>query len=791
MSTISPAHPPYAANQSYSNDDAREPENVQHGKSDGPATVSMQGDIELVEEYDGEQRPHANSFDSETDPHALESHVVASNAATMSTEEGPDALLQSFVMIPDGSDVASASAKNPLVTDAQAKGQTLDETFPDDTAFHDAKEGPTLDDAFERLREAIHTPPEPSGLWALGNGAANLLGAVYHAGSTTAGAAVNAVTTLTSYAASGVASAALLVTGPATPPRCEQNWARAQQLAFDIRRQLNELNQSLAEIEGVEPEPLKGGHLDAPKLSGWQEIQRYHSQAIGLYKGVLGAVPQAAGGAVLAGVGFMGFGVLAVGPALIAMTAGAVLGLRSLLSIPANANRQAAVTHIEKLLPEINANIAELAHILSEENRRQQIGERLRVNLCMRRDQCVAMLQALQAADKAVNGVRTPDEMHDPVANPEPIVPLATLQSEETMRGEGLTAVVKARQALQQLVTLLTQAFKTLDSWLRAPSTWLAQTRSDRTQQRAEATFREEFKHTLHALANVEAAASEVTAQALRNLKAADPVTLVTKSGLRTDILIGQTLTHSILSSELGFGSVRYTDKAGTREEHHAVPSNLMTARAIARYIDAQALVNAQPAKAAPTSVKQAAAMAIASSVSKDPDGSYTIADPSGKLYTFLACAPTAYANLLAQRDGLSPAALMHAPVGRMTISDYSAALPGGVRHMEFEPQLDQNGAQVLKLRFVAASHSPARPEVGAERSFLDQYQDKLVSGQTPPISSDLSDMSQSQLRQHIQELESACAAQYALWKDEEARIVALSNWRNPLSEEKIQIGSF
>src|SRR5690606_4481639 len=121
--------------------------------------------------------------------------------------------------------------------------------------------------------------------------------------------------------------------------------------------------------------------------------------------------------------------------------------------------------------------------------------------------------------------------------------------------------------------------------------------------------------------------------------------TTVTDDALRADIHRGENLTRAILSSGPNFGAVQYTAKAGSAEHKYAVPSHLTTVRSIARYIDAQVISN----------TKNPDVAAKAPALSQGQDGVYTIADPDRNLYSFLASAPTAYADFSDPADkGLS-----------------------------------------------------------------------------------------------------------------------------------------
>lgn len=784
-----------------------------HGKQNEPQ-ARIFGSFALHDDYSPDAKRHAATAESQTDDALLDDFFIVDDAdpiVTVTAEHAEsvsaDDLLNSFILVPSaleplkgllnaphGAEVTAIPMASGESVSQAAQKPTLEEILDHGYAIFQA----ALDEDFEIIdpsSEGADNEPAYSVKTALAqalstawHGASTMAGTTLHTGATVVGAAYKIGAGLSGLFARGTAAQ--------LPPRSEQNRIRAQSLSASIQKHLLTLNKCVEKLGAKGVLPPRAGELDTSTLTTWQTLHTYKSQMVGAYVATVGALPAVAGGTVLTGAGVgMVTSLFAIVPGLAAMTVGATLALRKLMQIPANAKHEAVVAEIQDTLPAINADIAALEAILLEEQRRDQAAQRMHANIGMRYAQCRALNQAITQAEKAAYAVLTPAEL-DVRANRSkslPMVSATSLQHESTMRAKVLTQLTAARAALQSLFASLVDAAHALKSWMAYPSQWWAQSAAHQAQQAAEEKFRELFKSTLTSLSLEGTAPSHASAHAMEALKKAVPSTHVTQEELERDLRIGQALAQAIQASELGFGAVRYVLNAEIPDQHRAVPSNLMTVRAIARYIDAQAISDIEISKIdAKRNASPAPATSAAAIVSRDTDGAYIVADPEGKLYSFLAGAPTAYANLLAQETSLSPAEQIGAAVGRMTITDHSATFPGGARNMEFEPQFDASGAQILKMRFVQAGDSTFKPDAAVLKNDLREFSNKLVLN-TPlsTASDDLTGMSQTDLSAYIDRLGALMDTQRRLMAVESKQIQALWNWEHPLADELIQQSRF
>ena len=138
--------------------------------------------------------------------------------------------------------------------------------------------------------------------------------------------------------------------------------------------------------------------------------------------------------------------------------------------------------------------------------------------------------------------------------------------------------------------------------------------------------------------------------------------------------------------------------------------------------------------------------------VSKNPDGSYSIADPGRKFYGFLAGAPSAHGKFLDH----TPTDLLDMSVGRMVIYDYNQSFPGGKNTMEFEQTFDSNNKPVLTIRFSNQDRtSVSRHDPKAILTYIENQQDKMDTEIEPTKEIDFSDMSTDEIYAYQDKLKS------------------------------------
>ena len=347
----------------------------------------------------------------------------------------------------------------------------------------------------------------------------------------------------------------------------------------------------------------------------------------------------------------------------------------------------------------LKTSIQELNAIVGQEQQRKILGQRMMAIMVTRYSYCdalqFAITQAQQASVAPINehsqsARSSPQTTTYPSPKQTPSPPSS--DDEPSTSGATISALAKTRIALYNFIATLLEAFNIRLELMYFDSPKIRKEKANaKTEEEVKTEFRETYKNMLRKLGNDHAENSTVSASAVRaalkNLQAGGAApTPKTAYELRCDIKIGEKITHAILTSPPNFGAIVYTHKSGERVSNYAVPSSLTTVRAIAQYLEAQALSTPYPPATPPI-------------ISRDRSGAYTIADPSRRLYNFLAAASTAYPNFLHSTE-LAATCLQDANMSRMTIIDHRDTFPGGANKMEFDSQLDQRGNSILTVRF-------------------------------------------------------------------------------------------
>jgi len=649
-------------------------------------------------------------------------------------------------------DTLSALSTEPLDTSE----------IPDSLVFFDAQD--PLITAFEDLQDAIHAAlprqsepapiaeePPPSS-WQ-STFAAPLVG-VYNAAS-------NLVQRLTRTD----------VPAPIQNIDTNQHLERAAELSFKIEDQLHELDKDICAALGIPPPTLDAGRINPTPCTNWDQLRNFSAHARGFVTALLDTAPGVASGVAVGGVATTG--ILGIGGGVAAFCGGLILTLREARLFSGRQTNATVQNLIQSQLPEIQKNLEALDTYIRREEHRHTIGQRLMATMVMRNDYCRTLGQAIMGAEAALkvrlcvitasefeNGVPAPA-----VASPAPlpVAPQVVSHSDVPPRSTVLTQLAQTRDALYDFIASLIKGFNALSARVFPTA-----------DARDEKAFKEEYKTLLQELSSKHDSTlvPGVDVIAFENLKNGGASTTVTDDALRADIHRGENLTRAILSSGPNFGAVEYTARAGEFEHKYAVPSHLTTVRSIARYIDAQAISN----------TKNPADAAKAPALSLGQDGVYTIADPDRNLYSFLASAPTAYADFSDPADkGLSPG-LTDTGIGRMTITDYSSTFPGGANQMVFEAKIDETGAHILTVRFVKQDdESRLKPGQVTAVDMIKHHQRKLVLGQTPAETPDFTGMSIAEIETYLKNMTQVCEEQMALLQADSRQFDALNEWENPM----------
>lgn len=545
-----------------------------------------------------------------------------------------------------------------------------------------------------------------------------------------------------------------------------QRLERAAELAYQIEAKLERLSKSICKAGGITLSTPDAGRIDPVQLSTWDSLQNFSARTQGALTAILDTTEGVASGGIIAGVGATG--ILGIGFGAAALSGGTMLALKEMRQFPERAESRGVQNVISARLPGILTDLEELDAIIGQEEHRWEIQQRIMATISQRYDHCGALERQIIGAVRARARIEMACELENGI-------PVSVAHRDDSTRNTVLTQLAQTRDALYNFIASLIQGFNALSERMLFTLHASEAAAHAKAEKNTEEAFRNSYKAQLLDLSTIKNStlAANVDVIALQNLESSGTPTKVTDTALRADIAIGQNLTRTILSSGPNFGAVKYAAKIGAHERNYAVPSNLTTVRSIARYIDAQAISNARNPSAAAT----------APTLSQGQDGSYTIADPGRKLYSFLASAPTARANFSDTADVGPSAKLIDAGIGRMTIADYSRTFPGGANQMEFEPKIDKSGAHVLTVRFLnQPDESLFRPHQVTALDIIKNQRKRLATEQeqTPVETSDFTGMSLAEVEAYLDDMALVCEEQAQLLHDDYLQLAALNQWENP-----------
>ncbi|CAM3958991.1 hypothetical protein [Bordetella muralis] len=545
-----------------------------------------------------------------------------------------------------------------------------------------------------------------------------------------------------------------------------QRIERAAELACQIEEKLRRTDESICRESGFKLSTLDAGRIDPVQLSTWDSLQNFSARARGAVTAILDTTVGVASGVAIGGVGATG--ILGVGFGAAALSGGAILALTEMRQFPERAESRGVQNVINARIPGIQDDLNELDAIIGQEKHRWAMQQRIMATISQRYDHCGALERQIIGAVKARARIVMACELENGM-------PVSVAHRDDPTRSAALTQLAQTRDALYNFIASLIQGFNALSERMLFTLHASEAAAHAKAEQNAEEAFKISYGTKLRDLSTIKNSTliADADVTALQNLEKSGTPTKVTDTALRADLALGEHLTRAILSSGPNFGAVNCTARFGAYETKHALPSNLTTVRSIARYIDAQVISNARNPSAAAT----------APALSKGQDGTYTIADPERKLYSFLASAPTARANFSDTTDiGLS-AKLIDAGIGRMTIADYSRTFPGGANQIEFEAKIDKSGTNVLTVRFLNQSdESLFKPDQTTALDIVRNQRKKLATEQeqTPAETSDFTGMSLAEVEAYLDDMTIVCEEQVQLLHDDYRQLAALNKWENP-----------
>ena len=561
-----------------------------------------------------------------------------------------------------------------------------------------------------------------------------------------------------------------------------RNLKDARVLSFRLVDQLRYLDEQLGQITGVRvASSLDAGRMDRCTLSLHEKIQTHRAQLRGNVEAILDTTASLASGVAIGGVATTG--ILGSGLGAAVLGGATVLALKQLREFPDHATSRGIKAVLEIRQPEIRKTVEALEPLIHQEQHRQRIQQWMMATLLMYYSRALALSHAVGEAEKVFERrLKSPFLSHDisrtsprdmPKSMSRPSVLRQMTQLGETVY-DYLVPLVRTFH------TQCEHAFHYITCASSVETTVFAEWQ--KAAQAAEALFKENYAMMIHDVAGDEQSHDpglvdyvNVIARELLSQDDCRTTNMLVTGKLWSDVKIGRNLIRAILSSAPNFGAINYTTTdGGGKRYNYAVPGNITTVRAIARYIDAQAKTNAAHPGAATTAP---------AAISQSPDGSYTVADPDRMLYHFLAGAPTACANYLAApATGESTDVLQDTSIGCMTIADYSQMLPGGTNTMAFQSQLNKRGENILKVRFSVREHAAIGPDHDTVLSVIASRIHTLKDqAQTPAETPDFSSMTLAHLASYIETAKPARDEALTRIMESPREFEALANWVNPM----------
>lgn len=538
----------------------------------------------------------------------------------------------------------------------------------------------------------------------------------------------------------------------------ERNLARAGEVAVKIDAEMAKLNEQLRRMGGDALRVPDGERLNTPTLSAWDTLSRWNHQARGAMSAgltTLGwttaavAIPTAT--SVITSL--LGWTPTGIGINATATLGGAYLGLTALRDFPELASNRAALSLVESTLQALQPQFSELDNLIAQEQSRQTASERTMLVSLERGPRMEALQRELAQVGEALKTAPSA-----PVQGAATRHPVALGDGQE--RAQTLGLAQRAKSAFQSFFGSIARGLTSVGRFLadlpNVPGRLLEQRAAGKSEL---AYARGAGRAALNLLSSPREGGIVRDGVDVRTLRRAADAGGISQGldEVRRQMYIGENLTHALRdNASPAFGAIA----VGTGLQQVAATANLTTARAMAWYF-------AGAADAAERGNGQEPA------VTRNTDGSLSVADPDRKLYSFLMHAPSVYTGSMVGESSGEP--------GRLTLDDYRRGFPDGARGMQFETALDAQGAAELRIRFVADRARPVFTPLANEHGvLLTMYQALHSPAQAGERQADFSGWSREQLQAHQSSLLAALQRENTLLAGDQQQIHDLRDWQNP-----------
>lgn len=544
--------------------------------------------------------------------------------------------------------------------------------------------------------------------------------------------------------------------GVAVKPKTarEINLFKAESLASKVETEFDKLNENIRRAGGVPVLPDDPDRTDGPKLGLLDNLWRWkHAasggaaalQATALDTGVGLALPVVAGAAatVLDPVTGMALRGMAIATA-------AYRCMKSMLEFPQLVTDHQVVGMIKETLKNIQPDLNEFNGRLADERGRLDVEQRILLVGDVRRQKVVALKNEILHLDKALGVARVRKSVPTP--------------SDGSARASTLSVAGRARAAF-------TAFFAPIGRALDRVSRFFAQFAMPSTARRAAIEKEEAYvlskNRTLNAL-------REPVSGSLMNRHAS--LEVHTKERIEAagwilqkpleQLVLGENLTRTLLAQKQpNFGLLNYRAENAPAVVHR-IGATLITARALAWYLDTIADLSAQDRLESPGTPE----------VKRNADGSLSVSDPDRTLASFLMSVPVAYTATMAGLQGDSWDA-------GLRIDDPLSQLPAGMAGLRFESTLDETGQfNLLHLSFTPQGASSVYQPLANEKQIIQKLRAALESATTPagqPLQ-DYSDWPVEKLQQRSTELVAQQDREYAAYQQDQRQLQAIDTWKNP-----------
>lgn len=579
--------------------------------------------------------------------------------------------------------------------------------------------------------------------------------------STVVGTASSVARAVGGYLPGGSTPAAESASAAASQPVSERNLARAGEVAGKIDEQMAKLNEQLRRMGGG-GDALRvpaGERLNTPTLSTWDTLSRWNHQVRGAFSAgltTLGwttaavAIPTATSVITTP----MALSPTSVGINATAVLGGAYLGLTALRDFPELASNRAALSLVESRLASLQPQFKELDNLIAQEASRQTATERTMLVSLERAPRLDALQRELAQVGEAL---KTAPSVPVQGAEPRHAVALGDGQA----RTQTLSLAARAKSAFQSFFGSIARGLSSAGRFLADLPNVPGRLLERRAAGKSELAYTQGAGRSalgiLSAPRDGGIVQGGVDVRVMQRAADAGGASLALPD-VRRQMHIGENLTHALRASDKpAFGAIA----VGEGTQQVAATASLTTARAMAWYFAAaayaQEIGNTQPP-----------------AVTRNTDGSLSVADPDRKLYSFLMHAPSVHTGAMAGEGGTREP-------GRLTLDDHRRGFPDGARGMQFETALNAQGGAELRIRFVAERAQPVFTPLANEKDvLLSMYQALHSPAQTAGPQADFSGWSRERLQAHQSSLIDALQRETALIAGDQQQIRDLRDWQNP-----------